>query len=112
MCVRTGSQTLKLASTVIPICPVIQLDREPGLTLIQPGMDRVRKVNMRIVTMPVPAQDGITRDYVTVRVDAVAYFRVSDPVRGHRRHTDYVAATGQVAQTSRRSIIGKSDLED
>ncbi|MER7665933.1 SPFH domain-containing protein, partial [Streptomyces sp. NPDC096193] len=53
--------------------------RGPGFTLIVPGVDRLRKVNMQIVTMPVPAQDGITRDNVTVRVDAVIYFKVIDP---------------------------------
>jgi regulator of protease activity HflC (stomatin/prohibitin superfamily) len=84
----------------------------PGLTRIQPGMDRLRKVNMQIVTMPVPAQDGITRDNVTVRVDAVVYFKVVDPVRAIVDVQDYVAAIGQVAQTSLRSIIGKSDLDD
>jgi regulator of protease activity HflC (stomatin/prohibitin superfamily) len=86
--------------------------REPGLTRIQPGMDHLRKVNMQIVTMPVPAQDGITRDNVTVRVDAVVYFKVSDPVRAIVDVQDYRSAIGQVAQTSLRSIIGKSDLDD
>jgi regulator of protease activity HflC (stomatin/prohibitin superfamily) len=84
----------------------------PGLSRIQPGVDSMRKVNMQIVTMPVPAQDGITRDNVTVRVDAVVYFRVVDPVRAVVDVQDYVSAVGQVAQTSLRSIIGKSDLDD
>jgi regulator of protease activity HflC (stomatin/prohibitin superfamily) len=84
----------------------------PGLTRIQPGVDKMRKVNMQIVTMPVPAQDGITRDNVTVRVDAVVYFRVVDPVRAVVEVQDYVAAVAQVAQTSLRSIIGKSELDD
>src|SRR6266498_3204125 len=53
--------------------------REPGLTRVIPFVDRIQKVNMQIVTMPVPAQDGITRDNVTVRVDAVVYFKVIDP---------------------------------
>jgi len=86
--------------------------RGPGLMRLQPGMDKIRKVNMQIVTMPVPAQDGITRDNVTVRVDAVVYFRVVDPVRAVVDVENYVAAIGQVAQTSLRSIIGKSDLDD
>jgi regulator of protease activity HflC (stomatin/prohibitin superfamily) len=55
--------------------------RGPGLTLITPIADRLHKVNMQIVTMPVPAQEGITRDNVTVRVDAVVYYRVVDPVK-------------------------------
>jgi len=67
---------------------------------------------MQIITMPVPAQDGITRDNVTVRVDAVIYFNVADPVRVVVGIQDYVSAIGQVAQTSLRSIIGKSDLDD
>ena len=86
--------------------------RKPGLTLITPVIDRLHKVNMQIITMPVPAQDGITRDNVTVRVDAVVYFRVVDPVRVAVDVQDYQAAIGQVAQTSLRSIIGKSLLDD
>ena len=86
--------------------------RQPGLTRIHPGMDTFRRVNMQIVTMPVPAQDGITRDNVTVKVDAVVYFKVVDPVRVVVDVQDYRAAIGQVAQTSLRSIIGKSDLDD
>ena len=91
---------------------VIDTVREPGLTRINPIVDKIRKVNMQIVTMPVPGQDGITRDNVTVRVDAVVYFKVVDPVRAIVDVQDYVSAIGQVAQTSLRSIIGKSDLDD
>src|ERR1700737_734440 len=86
--------------------------RGPGLTLLIPIADRLQKVNMQIITMPVPTQDGITRDNVTVRVDAVIYFSVADPVRVVVGVQDYVSAIGQVAQTSLRSIIGKSDLDD
>jgi regulator of protease activity HflC (stomatin/prohibitin superfamily) len=86
--------------------------RGPGLALITPIADRLRKVNMQIVTMPVPAQDGITRDNVTVRVDAVVYFRVIDPVRVIVDVQDYDSAILQVALASLRSIIGKSDLDD
>ena len=86
--------------------------RQPGLTRVHPGVDRFHRVNMQIVTMPVPAQDGITRDNVTVKVDAVVYFKVVDPVRVVVDVQDYRAAIGQVAQTSLRSIIGKSDLDD
>src|SRR5687767_15962113 len=70
------------------------------------------RVNVQVVTMPVPAQDGITRDNVTVRVDAVVYFRVHDPVRAAVEVQDYQFAVSQVAQTSLRSIIGESDLDD
>ena len=84
----------------------------PGFVLIVPFVEKLQKVNMQIVTMPVPAQDGITRDNVTVRVDAVVYFRVVDPIRAGVDVQDYLSAIGQVAQTSLRSIIGKSDLDD
>jgi regulator of protease activity HflC (stomatin/prohibitin superfamily) len=84
----------------------------PGLALLIPFVERLQKVNMQIITLPVPAQDGITRDNVTVRVDAVVYFRVMDPVRAAVDVQDYLAAIAQVAQTSLRSIIGKSDLDD
>jgi regulator of protease activity HflC (stomatin/prohibitin superfamily) len=86
--------------------------RGPGLTWLVPVADRLEKVNMQIITMPVPAQDGITRDNVTVRVDAVIYFNVSDPVRAAVDVQDYMSAIAQVAQTSLRSIIGKSNLDD
>ncbi|ORA39895.1 SPFH domain-containing protein [Mycobacterium aquaticum] len=86
--------------------------RAPGLTMLIPVADRLQKVNTQIITMPVPAQDGITRDNVTVRVDAVIYFNVVDPVRAVVDVQDYMSAIGQVAQTSLRSIIGKSNLDD
>jgi len=86
--------------------------RGPGLTLIVPILDRMQKVNLQIITMPVPAQDGITRDNVTVKVDAVVYFRIIDSVRAVVNVQDYMFAVLQVAQTSLRSIIGKSDLDE
>ncbi|MEU8704569.1 slipin family protein [Streptomyces sp. NPDC048565] len=86
--------------------------RRPGFTMVVPGVDRLRKVNMQIVTMPVPSQDGITRDNVTVRVDAVIYFKVVDPTSAVIQVEDYQFAVSQMAQTSLRSIIGKSDLDD
>jgi regulator of protease activity HflC (stomatin/prohibitin superfamily) len=86
--------------------------RPPGLTTLIPIVDRMKRVNVQVVTMPVPAQDGITRDNVTVRVDAVVYFRVTQPIRAVVQVQDYVFAIGQVAQTSLRSIIGKSELDD
>jgi regulator of protease activity HflC (stomatin/prohibitin superfamily) len=91
---------------------VQELSRGPGLTMIVPVVDHLRKVNLQIVTMPVPAQEGITRDNVTVRVDAVVYFQVADPQKAIINVEDYLFAVGQVAQTSLRSIIGKSDLDD
>ncbi|MFE9041376.1 slipin family protein [Streptomyces sp. NPDC012421] len=86
--------------------------RPPGFTMIVPAVDRLHKVNMQIVTMPVPAQEGITRDNVTVRVDAVVYFKVVDAAEALVRVEDYKFAVSQMAQTSLRSIIGKSDLDD
>jgi regulator of protease activity HflC (stomatin/prohibitin superfamily) len=86
--------------------------RGPGLAMIVPIADRLHKVNMQIVTMAVPAQEGITRDNVTVKVDAVVYFRVIDPVRAIVSVQDYPFAVSQVAQTSLRSVIGKSELDD
>jgi regulator of protease activity HflC (stomatin/prohibitin superfamily) len=91
---------------------VLDQVRGPGLAMIVPIADRLHKVNMQIVTMAVPAQEGITRDNVTVRVDAVVYFRVIDPVRAVVNVQDYPFAVSQVAQTSLRSVIGKSDLDD
>ena len=86
--------------------------REPGLVWIIPVVDHLKKVNCQIITLPVPAQEGITRDNVTVRVDAVVYFRVHDPVKAVVEVQDYQFAVAQVAQTSLRSIIGKSELDD
>ncbi|RAJ71349.1 regulator of protease activity HflC (stomatin/prohibitin superfamily) [Streptomyces sp. Amel2xB2] len=86
--------------------------KEPGFTMIVPGIDRLQKVNMQIITLPVPAQEGITRDNVTVRVDAVVYFKVVHPADAIVRVEDYRFAVSQMAQTSLRSIIGKSELDD
>jgi regulator of protease activity HflC (stomatin/prohibitin superfamily) len=86
--------------------------RDPGLTMLIPLVDRMTKVNVQFVTMPVPGQEGITRDNVTVKVDAVVYFRVMDPWRAAVLVQDYQFAILQVAQTSLRSIIGKSDMDD
>jgi regulator of protease activity HflC (stomatin/prohibitin superfamily) len=89
-----------------------QGSRGPGLALIAPVADRLHKVNMQVITMPVPAQEGITRDNVTVKVDAVVYYRVTDPVKVVVDVQNYNAAIAQVAQASLRSIIGKSELDD
>ncbi len=84
----------------------------PGLNVIIPIIDRLVKVNMQVVTLGVPAQDGITRDNVTLRVDAVVYFKVIDPLKAIVNVQNYLFATSQVAQTSLRSVIGQSDLDD
>ncbi|GAA4619164.1 slipin family protein [Actinoallomurus liliacearum] len=85
--------------------------RLPGLTFIAPVVDRLRKVNVQVVTMSVPAQDGITEDNVSVRVDAVVYFRVVDAVKATVNVQNYPFAVSQVAQTSLRSVIGRADLD-
>jgi regulator of protease activity HflC (stomatin/prohibitin superfamily) len=85
--------------------------RGPGLHIIRPIGDRMQKVNMQIVAMAVPAQDGITRDNVSVRVDAVVYFRVVDPIKATVNVQDYMFAIAQQAQTSLRSIIGQSEMD-
>ncbi|GAA2719516.1 slipin family protein [Actinocorallia aurantiaca] len=88
------------------------LVRTPGLTLIVPLVDRLQKVNMQTVAMGVPGQDGITSDNVSVRVDAVVYFRVIDPGKAIVNIQNYVYAISQVAQTSLRSVIGKAEMQD
>jgi regulator of protease activity HflC (stomatin/prohibitin superfamily) len=83
----------------------------PGLHFIRPVGDRMEKVNMQIIAMTVPAQDGITRDNVSVRVDAVVYFRVVDPIKATVNVQNYMNAVSQQAQTSLRSIIGQSEMD-
>ena len=85
--------------------------RGPGLILLIPGIDRMVRVSLRTVTLNVPPQDVITRDNVTARVDAVAYFRVVDPNSSVVSVEDSVRATSQIAQTTLRSVLGKADLD-
>lgn len=85
--------------------------RQPGLTWVNPFTDRLRKVNMQIIVAAVPGQEAITRDNVTVRVDAVVYYRVVDPVKAIINVQNYAFAVSQVAQTSLRSVIGQSDMD-
>ena len=90
---------------------VLPETKGPGLTVIRPVGDRLQKVNMQIVAMAVPAQEGITRDNVSVRVDAVVYFRVVDPIKAVVNVQNYMFAVSQQAQTSLRSIIGQSEMD-
>src|SRR5207245_10261403 len=76
--------------------------RGPGLILLIPGVERMRKVDLRIVTLEVPAQEAITRDNVTVKVNAVVYFRVVDPEEAVVKVLDYVRATSVIGQTTLR----------
>jgi regulator of protease activity HflC (stomatin/prohibitin superfamily) len=85
--------------------------RGPGLIWINPFTSRLRKVNMQIVTAAVPGQEAITRDNVTLRVDAVVYYRVVDPLKAVINVQNYAFAVSQVAQTSLRSVIGQSDMD-
>jgi regulator of protease activity HflC (stomatin/prohibitin superfamily) len=109
-----GARTIKQyeRGLVFRLGRVLEQTRGPGLTFVRPGIERLRKVNVQLITMAVPAQEGITRDNVTVRVDAVVYFKVVDPVLAMVNVQDYRSAVLLVAQTSLRSMIGKSDLDD
>jgi regulator of protease activity HflC (stomatin/prohibitin superfamily) len=86
--------------------------RRPGLAILIPLVDRMKKVNIQVVTRPVPSQEGMTRDNVSVKVDAVVYFRVEEPLRAAIEVQNYLFAVEQVTQTSLRSVIGKSELDD
>ena len=85
--------------------------REPGLTWVNPFIDRLVKVNMQTIVSSVPGQEAITRDNVTLAVDAVVYFRIIDPTKAIVKVQDYFQAVSQVAQTSLRSVIGRSDMD-
>ena len=84
----------------------------PGLFFIIPYVDRMVKVNLQTVTADIPPQDVITKDNVTLRVNAVAYFNVVDPVRAVVAIQNYLMGTSQVAQTTLRSILGQVELDD
>jgi len=83
----------------------------PGLIVIIPGIQQIMRVDLRIITMDVPQQDVISRDNVTVRVNAVLYFRVVDAERAILQVEDYQNATSQLAQTTLRSVLGQHDLD-
>src|SRR6266516_5699986 len=85
--------------------------RGPGFFLLIPFVETMRKVDLRIVTLEVPAQEAITRDNVTIQVDAVVYFRVLNPSDAVVKAIDFVRATSLVGQTTLRSILGQSDLD-
>lgn len=86
--------------------------RGPGLIILLPFIEQMRKIDLRTVTMDIPAQEVITRDNVTVRVNAVGYFRVVDPNAAVVNVADYIRATSQIAQTTLRSVLGQSSLDD
>ena len=86
--------------------------RGPGLFFILPVVERMMKVDLRTVTMDVPSQEAITRDNVTVRVNAVIYFHVMNPEDAVVKVLDHFRATSQIAQTTLRSVLGQSDLDE
>ena len=86
--------------------------RGPGLFFIIPLVDRMVKVDLRVVTMDVPAQEVITKDNVTVRVNAVIYFRVVDPEASVVKVLDHIRATSQISQTTLRNVLGQSELDE
>ena len=90
---------------------VLEGAKGPGIFFLIPFIDKMQKVDMRIVTLDVPTQEAITQDNVTVRVNAVVYFRVVDPVAAVVQIENFRRATAQIAQTSLRNVIGQSTLD-
>jgi regulator of protease activity HflC (stomatin/prohibitin superfamily) len=86
--------------------------RGPGLFIIIPFIDRMIRVDLRVVTMDVPSQEVITRDNVTVKVDAVVYFRVVDPEASVVKVLDHIRATSLISQTTLRNVLGQSELDE
>ncbi|WP_114418899.1 slipin family protein [Marinospirillum perlucidum] len=89
-----------------------QAVKGPGLIIVIPGLQRMEKVDLRVITMDVPEQDVISQDNVTVRVNAVLYFRVLDPQKAIINVENFVTATSQLAQTTLRSVLGKHELDE
>jgi regulator of protease activity HflC (stomatin/prohibitin superfamily) len=85
--------------------------RGPGLIFLIPGVERMKKVDLRVITLDVPSQEAITRDNVTVKVNAVIYFMVVDPENAIVKVLDFIRATSLIAQTTLRSVLGQSDLD-
>ena len=84
----------------------------PGFKWIIPGVDKMIKISLRVITMDVPSQDIITKDNVSVKVNAVVYFRVIDPIKAVIQVENYLYATSQLAQTTLRSILGQVELDE
>lgn len=91
---------------------VLPQPKGPGIILVFAPIDRMVKISLRLVTMDVPPQDVITRDNVSVKVNAVLYFRAMDPLKCVVEVQDYLYATSQLAQTTLRSVLGQVDLDD
>ncbi len=86
--------------------------RGPGLFFLIPIIERMQKVDLRTITMDVPSQEAITRDNVTLKVNAIVYFRIIDPGNAVIKVQDVIRATSQLAQTTLRSVLGQSDLDE
>lgn len=84
----------------------------PGLFILWPGIDKMTKVSLRVITMDVPAQDVITKDNISIKVNAVTYFRVFEAAKAILEVEDYLYATSQIAQTTLRSVCGEYELDD
>ena len=84
----------------------------PGLFLIIPLIDRMKRVDLRVVTLDIPSQEVITKDNVSVKLDAVLYFKIADPIKATIEIEDYVLGTSTIAQTSVRSIVGSHTLDE
>ncbi len=89
----------------------LQGAKGPGLFVLLPFIDRMVKVDLRVITLDVPSQEAITRDNVTIKVNAVVYFRVVEPTAAVVRILDFVRATSQISQTTLRSVMGQTDLD-
>ena len=86
--------------------------RGPGLFLLIPGIEKMVKIDLRIITLDVPAQEVITKDNIPITIDAVLYFKVSDPVRSIVEVEDFMKATSQIAQTSLRGVAGEATFDE
>ncbi len=91
---------------------VLPMPKGPGLIFVFAPVDRIVRLSLRLDAMEVPAQDVVTRDNVTVKVNAVIYFRVIDPTRAAIEVTNYLYATSQLAQTTLRSVLGEVELDE
>ena len=87
-------------------------DKGPGLIIMIPGIQKMRRVDLRTVTMDVPSQDIISKDNVTLKVNAVAYFRIDNPEKAIIAVEDCIMATAQIAQTTLRSVVGQFELDE
>jgi regulator of protease activity HflC (stomatin/prohibitin superfamily) len=85
--------------------------RGPGLIILIPGIERMQKIDLRVITMDIPTQEIITKDNVTVKVNAVVYFRVVNPVDAVIKVLDHIRATSQLSQTTLRSVLGEAELD-